>query len=141
MNRGMALADIFIVVLAIAILAIIAGPLFLGASHGVREAALIRDLQTVREQIRRFKQEHYGILPGEGGRNITAQLTRRTDIEGRIAPHGIRGPYLPVFPVNPFTGTNTVESGTGSPGGGDHGWYYNTRTSRFSPDDDAHSDL
>ena len=45
------------------------------------------------------------------------------------------------LPTNPFNDSNAVEEGTGTPGGGNNGWYYNTSTGAFNADDDDHTTL
>lgn len=141
MRSGFTLVELLIVVVILGILALITTMELADASGAARETALAKDLQMVRRQIGVFKNHHTGILPGRNGQDIIAQLTNKTDDTGRVTEDGTHGPYMPTFPTNPFTCTSTVESGTGSPGGGDYGWYYNTETGNFWPDDDAHKDL
>ena len=141
MRKGFTIVEILIVVIILGILALIVAVEFAGASSAARETSLAKDLQMIRRQIGMFKNHHTGIIPGQDDQNIVDQLTGRTDAAGIVTEDGIRGPYIPTFPTNPFTNTATVESGVGSPGGGDFGWYYNTDTGNFYPDDDAHKDL
>ena len=52
------------------------------------------------------------------------------------------GPYLQKFPTNPFAGNADVKFGDGSDiGTGTEGWYFNTSTGKFSPNDPAHTGL
>jgi prepilin-type N-terminal cleavage/methylation domain-containing protein len=139
-RRGYSLVEILIVVIILAILAAIVIPKFSDASDEARTASLAKDLQTLRTQIEVFKGHHDGITPGQGGLDIVAQFTGKTDDSGAVVATGKHGPYMLIFPTNPWTDKATVESGTGAPGGGDHGWYYNTDTGRIYPDDDAHKD-
>ena len=137
-HMGFTLVEILIVVMILGILAALVIPKFSDASDEARTAALSKDLQMLRTQIEMFKGHHGGIPPGQGGLDIVAQLTSKTDDSGAVVATGTHGPYMPIFPTNPWTETATVESGTGAPGGGDHGWYYNTDTGFIYPDDDAH---
>ena len=132
------LVELLIVVAIIAILAILVLPKFIGASDEAREAALMKDLQMLRNQIEVFKLHHGGVIPDN---DIVDQLLNKTDERGSERTDGQYGPYIPIFPTNPFTDTNSVEVGGDSPGGGDHGWFYNRDTGLISPDDDAHKDL
>ena len=141
MRKGFTLVEILIVVVILGILALITTMELVDAASTARETSLAKDLQMVRRQIGVFKNHHTGILPGQGSQDIVAQLTGKTDEASLVTEDGTHGPYMPTFPTNPFTTTATVESGTGSPGGGDYGWYYNTETGNFWPDDDAHKDL
>ena len=139
-RKGFSLLELMIVVVMIAIVAAIAIPRFVDASDEAAEAALAKDLRMVREQIETSKLQHNWILPGQDGKDIVEQVTGTTDVNGNVAADGDHGPYMRIFPSNPFTETDTVESGTGSPGGGETAWYYNTESGKFSPDDDAHKD-
>ena len=142
MRKGFTLVEILIVVIILGILALIVSMEIADASSTARETSLAKDLQMIRRQIGVFKNHHTGIIPGQDDQDIVDQLTGRTDDAGIVADDGAHGPYMPVFPTNPFTNTATVESGAGSPGGGGNfGWYYNTDTGNFYPDDDAHKDL
>lgn len=143
-NKGFTLVEILIVVIILGILAAIVIPQFTEASNDARASALASDLQTVRSQVELFKVQHLEVLPDT---TIVDQLTKKTNIsgvaegtDGATGPFSY-GPYLQKFPTNPYTATNDVETGTSNPGGGNKGWYYNTTTGKFSPDDDAHKDL
>jgi len=148
MNRkGFTLVEILIVVIILGILAAIVIPQFTEASNDARESALTSDLQTARSQLELYKVQHLDSYPGA---TILDQLTKRTNASGTLMPSDGQeadypyGPYLQKFPSNPFvsgTATNTVETGTGAPGGGNAGWYYNTSTGQIWPDDDAHKNL
>lgn len=96
----------------------------------------------MREQIELFKLQHEGILPGQDGNNIVAQMTGKTDVSGTVTADGDCGPYMPVFPTNPFTDSDTVKTaGEGSPGSGGQGWWYDKDTGKFCANDDAHKDI
>ena len=141
MRKGFTLVEILIVVIILGILALVVSMELADASSAARETSLAKDLQMIRRQIGVFKNHHAGAIPGQDDQDIVDQLIGKTDDVGLVTDGGAHEPYIPVFPTNPFTNTATVESGTGSPGGGDHGWYYNTETGNFYPDDDAHKDL
>jgi general secretion pathway protein G len=141
LRDGFSLVEVIIVLVMIAIVAVIVIPQFSDASDEARESALAKDLRMVRQQIELFKLQHGGLLPGQDGENIVEQLTGRTDVNGNVKADGAFGPYMRIFPTNPFTGTDTVQSGTSLPGGGNCGWNYNTTTGKFSPDDTAHKDM
>ena len=141
MRKGFTLVEILIVVIILGILALIVAIEFAGASTAARETSLAKDLQMIRRQIGVFKNHHVGIIPGQDGQDIVDQLTGKTDAAGIVADDGVYGPYIPTFPTNSFTNTATVESGAGSPGGGNCGWYYNTDTGNFYADDDGDKDL
>ena len=157
LRKGFTLVEILIVVIILGILAAIVIPQFTEASDSARESALTSDLQTLRSQIQLYKIQHHDKLPSQyssdsgstwtddsSADNFKSRLTNKTDEWGNVAADGAYGPYLQKFPKNPFVSDNvadTVELGTGNPGGGDHGWYFNTSTGQISPDDDSHKDL
>jgi len=140
-QQGFTLVEILIVVVILGILAAIVIPQFTEASTEAKLSSLCSDLQTVRSQIELYKVQHNDAMPGTAaGVSFTKAMTGGTTLAGAIdgtAPFDY-GPYLQCIPKNPFTDINTVETGTGAPGGGSHGWYFNTTTGAFNPDDDAH---
>lgn len=143
-NQGFTLVEILIVVIILGILAAVVIPQFTQASSKASESSLLSDLQTVRSQIELYKVQHLDRTPDlkEDGTadtgNFVARLTGKTDITGKVNASGALGPYLQAFPSNPFaSGLATVTFGTASPptGDGATGWYYNTSTGKFSPND------
>ena len=142
LKNGFSLVELMIVLVMIGIVAAIVIPKSTDASHEAAEAALAKDLRMVREQIELFRLQHEGILPGQTGIDLVEQLTGKTDVDGSVAADGVCGPYMRVFPANPFQGNDTVRTAAGGgPGSGDQAWYYNTSTGLFSPNDDAHKDM
>ena len=143
-NAGFTLVEILIVVIILGILAAIVIPQFTEASTDARTNALKSDLQTMRSQIELYHIQHLDTYPSSA---IVNQLTNRTNSSGTTGtdPNSYPyGPYLQKFPSNPFvTGstTNQPETGTGTPGSGNYGWYYNTDTGTVYPDDDDHKTL
>ena len=142
-NKAFTLVEILIVVIILGILAAIVIPQFTAASDDARSAALSSDLHTVRTQIELYKVQHGDTLPTAA---LVDELTSKTDFSGAVgtgATH-IYGPYLQKFPTNPYvtTGGDSVETGTGSPGvDPESGWYYNTTSGAFAPDDADHSTM
>jgi len=143
-NAGFTLVEILIVVIILGILAAIVIPQFTEASNDARNNALASDLQTMRGQIELYHIQHLDTYPTAA---IVNQLVYRSNSSGTTGsdPNDYPfGPYLQKFPSNPFvagTTTNQVETGTGTPGSGNYGWYYNTATGKISPDDDDHTSL
>jgi general secretion pathway protein G len=140
-KRGFTLVEILIVVVILGILAAIVIPQFTEASTEAKLSSLCSDLQTIRSQIELYKVQHNDAMPGTAaGVSFTKAMTGGTTLAGAIdaaAPYDY-GPYLQCIPKNPFTDTNTVETGTGAPGAGNNAWYFNTTTGTFNADDDAH---
>lgn len=147
MNRrnGFTLIEILIVVVILGILAAIVIPQYLVASGEARDSALETDLKAVRGQLELYKAQHVGKYPhlDEDGAADTAnfkdRLTGRTDSDGKIDANGPLGPYLQEFPTNPYADTNAdgLSFGTAdpAPGDGTTGWYFNTSSGKFSPND------
>jgi len=122
------------------------------AGADAKHSALLSDLQTVRSQIELYKVQHDmcpgrvrnadGTFTDSSGETFVAQLTSPTDVNGNVSPEGGYGPYLQNFPENPFTKGNAgaVAIGEGpAPGDGSTGWYWDTRSLSFSPNDPEHS--
>ena len=147
-RSGFTLVEILIVVVILGILAAIVVPQFTEASGEAKESRLLQDLQSVRSQIELYKLQHSGLLPGATtGVTFTQAMTGLTNADGTVAGApgaGVYGPYLQKIPSNPFVDPNAVQSveqGTGTPGGGDNGWYFNTGIGAFYADDDDHAAL
>ena len=139
---GFSLIEILIVIIIMSIIAVIVIPKYVEASKEAAEAALAKDLRMLREQIEVFKLQHNGILPGQDNIKMYKQLTGKTDIDGTLNASGAFGPYMRIFPTNPFTDTNTVkQADSGSPGATGQAWFYNTTIGLFAPNDNAHSGL
>ncbi|MBN1510220.1 MAG: prepilin-type N-terminal cleavage/methylation domain-containing protein [Sedimentisphaerales bacterium] len=141
-KRGFTLVEILIVVVILGILAAIVIPQFTEASTEAKLSSLCSDLQTVRSQIELYKVQHNDTMPGTvSGVSFTKAMCGGTTLAGAVdatAPYDY-GPYLQCIPKNPFTDTNTVEVGTGSPAGGNTAWYFNSSTGAFNADDTAHA--
>ena len=130
-HKGFTLVEILIVVIILGVLAAIVVSQFTETSNDTKESALASDLKTVRSQLELYRIQHKGDYPSN-----TSNLMIVTDIDGNAGAD--YGPYLTKFPSNPFTDTVTVDV-DGTKGGSSHGWYYNSTTGEFTPDDDAHS--
>ncbi len=121
------------------------------SSSEAREAALMSDLQTIRSQLELYKVQHWEKAPhlDENGKldtaNFVARILSQTDINGKISPSGEYGPYLSMFPNNPFIEENGDRVAFGAqnppPGDGKTGWYFNTNTLMFSANDTDHVGL
>ncbi len=143
-RSGFTLVEILIVVVILGILAAIVVPQFTEASGEAKNSRLMQDLQSVRSQIELYKIQHNGALPGAAtGVTFTQAMTGYTvqgGTAGTAGAVGTYGPYLQKIPSNPYTDANetAVETGTGTPGGGNNAWYFNTTTGAFYADTDAH---
>ncbi len=152
-RTGFTLVEILIVVLILGILAAIVIPEFTEASNNARESALKSDLKTLRSQIQLYKVQHLEKYPGQtsaagapltvNAANFIADLTGKTELDGTTPEAGdtTYGPYLQKFPTNPFNNLNTLQVGTGTPAGGNYGWYFKTNTGQIYADDTAHAGL
>ncbi len=128
-NSAFTLVEILIVVIILAVLAAIVVPQFTQASTSSKLSSLQSDLQTMRNQISLYVEQHGEVSPGA---TIATVLTARTDSTGatgtdsNLFPYG---PYMMSVPANPYlTGpaANTINIGTSTvPGDGSSGWYWN----------------
>jgi general secretion pathway protein G len=144
-KSGFTLVEILIVVVILGILAAIVIPQFTEASTEAKTSALCTDLQSMRSQIELYKIQHNDQLPSSAAVGFITALTGQTDQYGAAGTDF--GPYLQQIPKNQFVSPEanqddiTVEAGTGSLGGGDVGWHFDTSTGQFHADDDAHTAL
>ena len=148
-NKGFTLVEILIVVIILGILAAIVIPQFTEASNDARKSALVSDLQTVRSQLELYKVQHNDSYPDANtSAAFLEQLTKRTNSAGTVGTDASDyplGPYLQSFPKNPFVSGDAADDisfGTGNPDGdGSTGWFFNTSTGKFSPNDSKWSGL
>ena len=142
-KSGFTLVEILIVVVILGILAAIVIPQFTEASTEAKESSLVSDLQTVRSQIELYKIQHNDDLPGQGtgSTDFETDMTTYTEVDGTPANpqapgDGVYGPYMQKTPTNPFNDDGTVTEAAIDPGtAGDKGWFFNTATGAFRPDD------
>jgi len=139
-THGFTLIEVLIVVMLLAILSAIVIPRVVDAQDDARESAIETDTQMMRRQILVYKVQHGGQGPhlDSAGNmdtaNFVARLTGRTTPDGTIDPAGSCGPYMNIWPTNPFitspesAGTVTFGTATAPPRDSKTGWYYNTNT-------------
>lgn len=141
-RRGFTLIEILIVVILLALLAGIVIPQIGEASENALELALEENLQIMHRQITFYIAQHRGRSPhlDEDGNAATGdfvnRLTMRTDPDGALNPSGELGPYLQVWPPNPYNRADVAKDvlfGTfDSPMNDLSGWYFNTSTRAIS---------
>ncbi|MCP4379130.1 MAG: prepilin-type N-terminal cleavage/methylation domain-containing protein [bacterium] len=129
------LVEILIVVVILGILAAIVIPQFTSAAEDSKLSNLMSNLQAVRAQLELYKMHHNENYPT----SITKQLTGKTNSDGTINSSGAYGPYLHLFPVNPFI-DDAVEAAKTSGGTGE-GWSYNAATGVITANTTGHKNL
>ena len=138
MNRkAFTLVEILIVVIILGILAAIVIPQFSEASDDARLSSMVSDLQTVRCQLELYRVEH-GIYPdGVDSTAWVAQLTGKTMKDGTAWDNTVGtdyGPYMQIFPTNPFNDLSDVAFG-GAAGDNSTGWRFDSTTGKFAAND------
>jgi len=140
--RAFTLVEILIVVIIMAILAMVVVPKYLSASNEARESTVSSDTQTLRSQIEVYRLQHAGRGPHLGANgspdtaNMVARLMGKTNENGEI-DGGTLGPYIKVWPENPFAGKSVAASvafgaSAAPPRDNTTGWYYSTDTCTLS---------
>jgi general secretion pathway protein G len=129
------LVEILIIVVALCILTTIMIPQFSDASEDLKLSNLISNLQSIRTHVDMYRMHHNELYPT----NLIAQITGKTDINGKIDSSGIFGPYLHMFPANPFVEDPAAAIRTGGKPG--DGWYYDPETGVIIPNTPGHEDL
>ena len=138
MNRNgtaFTLVEILIVVIILGILAAIVIPQFTSAAEDSKLSNLMSNLQSIRAQLELYKMHHNEAYPT----NINTQLTGKTDSDGTINASGAYGPYLYVFPANPFIDDAAAALKTGGASG--DGWSYTPAIGVLVPNSNGHTGL
>ena len=134
-KTGFTLIEILIVVIILAILASIVVPHFTSASEDSKLSNLTSNLQSIRAQLELYKMHHNETYPA----NITDGLTKKTRSDGTVDASGSYGPYLIMFPENPFVDDPADAVKTG--GGAGEGWNYDNATGVIIPNTAGHEGL
>lgn len=130
MNRNktaFTLVEILTVVIILGIMATIVVVQCTDAAEDSMRSNLLLSTQSIRAQLELYRMQHNGKYPTD----ITAQLTRRTDVDGTVGPGGGYGPYLPIFPANPFSRRPAKAAKTTGLDG--EGWSYDSATGVILP--------
>jgi general secretion pathway protein G len=125
-KRGFTLVEILIVVVILGILAAIVVPQFTNAANEARGGNTATQVSTIENQIELWAARHNGQYPdlvGDGWGDADTPGTMLGDA------------YLKTIPINPFTGTSTVEASDdptadalGAAEEGGTAWFYNADT-------------
>ncbi len=125
-QAGFTLVELLIVVIILGILAAVVVPSFNSSSGEAKEAALVANLNAVRQAVSLYRVQHDEVYPGQNGWNeLVVQLTDTTDADGNTG--GIYGPYLrTAFPANPvnLSATGKIQNDMDSGPSGDEGYAY-----------------
>ena len=130
MNRRLTaftLIEILMVVMILAILGSVVVAHFNDASEDSKESNLQTNLQSIRAQLELYKMQHNDAYPTD----ITKQLTNKTDIDGNVDSNGAYGPYLPLFPANPYI--EDPKKAVMTTGKAGEGWRYKAATGVITP--------
>ena len=128
-RRGFSLVELVIVVVVLGVIAAVAVPRLSRGSRCAADAALAKDVQSLRKAIDLYAAEHGGQLPSASG--FREQMRRYTDAGGNVSTKRTArfcfGPYLadvPDVPAGPAKG----KSGVSAVAGSGVGWIYFTTT-------------
>ena len=134
-KNAFTLVEILIVVLILGILAAIVIPQFTSAAEDSKLSNLMSNLQSIRAQLELYKMHHNEQYPA----NPLTQLTQKTDSDGTLNATGAYGPYLHIFPSNPFINDPAKAILCGGAAG--DGWSYNAATGVIIANTAGHSGL
>ena len=140
-SKGFTLIELLIVVVILGIIAAIVVPQFSIATDDAKLSTLRTNLAMVRQQLQLYKLEHNDTFPTDNTK-LEAQLTTKTDVAGASGTDF--GPYLMMFPENPFTGTRDIKAAKVVDAGGANksAWFYIATDTRLfrANDTEAHHD-
>lgn len=134
-NAAFTLVEILIVVVILGILAAIIIPQFTSAAEDSKLSNLVSNLQAIRAQLELYKMHHNETYPT----NPNTQLTQKTDSDGTLNATGAYGPYLLMFPANPFVDDPAKAKLT--TGGAGEGWTYTSTSGVLTANTTGHSGL
>ena len=125
-KTGFSLFGSILILIVLGLTAFCLYPRYVHAVADGRPSNLLSNLQSIRSQLELYRVHHNGAYPA----NITEGLTKKTDADGTINPTGQYGPYLYLFPGNPYI-LDDVEAvkTTGKFG---EGWVYEPLSGVFS---------
>jgi type II secretory pathway pseudopilin PulG len=133
-RSSFSLVELVIVVVIIGVITAIAVPRLSRSAMVAEEAALIRNLRTLRDCIDFYQADHAGLLPKKKA-DFVDQLTKYTDISGGASDTKVGayvlGPYLrimPALPLGKMKGDSRVTDGAKPGDKNDGGWWYNEVT-------------
>lgn len=124
LRRGFTLVEILIVVVILGILAAIVVPQFADASTMAVKSALLRQLQSIDNQVELYRGAHAGQFP-------TADPVAPMAAGGTNNGWGalVSDQYLKESPLNPFTSMTLLVAGDGATAAAElnssvNGWYF-----------------
>jgi prepilin-type N-terminal cleavage/methylation domain-containing protein len=141
-RSGFTVMEVFMVIVILCIVAAVAVPRVSHAAAENRVSDMVVKLHLVRSQVRLYRSQHAGLLPGQ--KVIGGDVTQADFIDAMTARNPVDGygPYLKEMPANPFVDDETadditcVSDGdavcTGTEG---TGWWLNAATGEFRPCD------
>lgn len=122
--------------MALIVVAVVVVPQYTCACNGdAKGSNLTTNLQSIRAQLELYRLQHDGKYPTD----ITAQLTEKTDIDGKLTRSGQFGPYMQRFPANPFV--HDQDEAIKTSGAPRDGWFYEAETGAFFANTYGHKDL
>ena len=108
--RGLTMLELLIVVVILGILAGLVFPHYLRVSESAKAAAMLSDLQMIRQQLKAYEVDHGGEFPLLS--EMWGNLIVATDGNGN--PGTEFGPYLKAIPRNPFTEASACAADNGA---------------------------
>lgn len=132
---GFTLPEFVLFAAILSILAVVV-PNVSGAGEEGKIAALASHLLGARSRIELYKVHHNGQLPaatGENCANFLRRMATKTNADGD--PGTDCGPYMQMFPANPYNNSTTIRVDGVGAGSNIAGWRFDTMTGAFQADD------
>ena len=133
---GFTVSQFALVVALLSILAVVVPNVSGSGEEKGKSAVLASYLLGARSRIELYKLHHNGKLPAATGENCADFLRRmaaKTNADGD--PGADFGPYMQMFPANPYNNSTIVRVDGAGAGSNIAGWRFDTRTGAFQADD------
>jgi prepilin-type N-terminal cleavage/methylation domain-containing protein len=141
-RRAFSLVELAMVCAIMGVVAAIAAPRMSSAAESSRAVSVKASAAQLQRAVDFYAAEHADRSPATepdgspsvAGLAIAQRLMRRTDDLGTVKPTGIFGPYMQLWPVNPYNGLAKMRIDGAPAGANTAGWRFDSATMKVEAD-------